>query len=128
MASLTIPDDRRYHPEHIWAQDAGGGVWRIGITDFAQQQLGEVIYVDLPEAGAHFAQGEPCATVESAKAASEVITPLSGTVLEVNAALADAPETLNRDPYGAGWLARIQVDDPAEPTLDAAEYQAQVQA
>ena len=117
MAGLTFPDDRRYHPEHLWAQKDDDGAWRIGITDFAQQQLGEVIYVELPETGAHFAQGESCATIESAKVASEVIVPLSGTVLEVNQALADAPETLNADPYGAGWLARIAADDPAEPTL-----------
>lgn len=128
MATLAFPDDRRYHPEHLWAQAAGDGSWRIGITDFAQQQLGEVIYADLPEPGARFAQGQSCGALESAKASSEVIIPLSGVILEVNQALADAPGTLNTDPYGAGWLARIQADDPDEPTLDAAAYQSLVQA
>jgi len=124
MADLKFPDDRRYHAGHLWAKQEPDGSWRIGITDFAQQQLGEVIFIDLPAAGAHFTQEQSCADIESAKVVSEALMPLSGTVVEANAALADAPELLNSDPYGAGWVIRITADNPGEPTIDAAAYKA----
>ena len=122
MSALNYPDDRRYHAEHLWAKEAGDGSFVIGITDFAQDQLGEVIFIDLPEAGAHFAQGVSCAEIESAKVVSPAIIPLSGTVVEVNAALSDTPELVNFDPYRAGWLVRITADDASEATITAAQY------
>lgn len=128
MSTLNYPDDRRYHAEHLWAKEAADGSYVIGITDFAQDQLGEVIFIDLPEAGAHFAQGESCAEIESAKVVSPAIIPLSGTVVEVNPALNDTPELVNSDPYGDGWLVRITADDPSETTITAAEYQRIVSA
>lgn len=123
MSALNFPDDRRYHAEHLWAKEAGDGSFVIGITDFAQDQLGEVIFIDLPEVGSHFDQGVSCAEIESAKVVSPAIIPLSGTVAEVNEALSDTPELVNSDPYGAGWLVRIKADDVSEATITAAEYQ-----
>jgi len=128
MSALNFPDDRRYHAEHLWAKEAADGTFVVGITDFAQEQLGEVIFIDLPEAGAHFAQGESCAEIESAKVVSPAIIPLSGTVEEVNEALSDTPELINSDPYGAGWLVRIKADDPSEATITAADYQKVISA
>jgi glycine cleavage system H protein len=120
--ALNYPDDRRYHAEHLWAREAVDGTFVIGITDFAQDQLGEVIFIDLPEVGAHFDQGVSCAEIESAKVVSPAIIPLSGTVEEVNEALSDTPELVNSDPYGEGWLVRITADNPSEATITAAEY------
>lgn len=129
MSTLTFPSDRIYHKDHLWAKDLGDGIFLIGITDFAQDQLGEVIYIELPEPGAHFDQGTSCAFIESAKVASEAIMPLSGTVTEVNESLASAPETVNSSPYEKGWLIKIKSDSPAEPgTIDAEAYKAQVKA
>ena len=125
--SLSYPDDRQYHTEHLWAQPQTDGSVLVGISDYAQEQLGAVIFVELPETGAHFAQGQSCASIESAKVTSDAIMPLSGTVLEVNAALDDTPELLNQSPYAEGWLARVKPDDPAEPgRISAAAYAAQV--
>ncbi|MBE1424990.1 glycine cleavage system H protein [Desulfomicrobium macestii] len=121
--ALNFPDDRRYHAEHLWAKEAGDGSFVIGITDFAQDQLGEVIFIDLPEVGSHFDQGVSCAEIESAKVVSPAIIPLSGMVAEVNEALSDTPELVNSDPYGAGWLVRIKPDDLSEAIITAAEYQ-----
>ena len=121
--SLNYPDDRRYHSGHLWAQAQPDGSVLVGITDYAQDQLGAVIYVDLPETGTHFAQGESCASIESAKVTSDALMPLSGTVVAVNEALADTPELCNKNPYGDGWLVRVTPDDPAEcGSLSAAEY------
>lgn len=125
--SLSYPDDRRYHADHLWAMPLSDGTFRVGITDFAQDQLGAIIFVDVPEVGAHFAQGVSCAYIESAKVTSEAIVPLAGTVLEVNEALMDAPELLNTSPYAEGWLMRIQADAPDEKALlCAADYAAQL--
>ncbi|MBI5518900.1 MAG: glycine cleavage system protein GcvH [Desulfovibrio sp.] len=127
MAELKYPADRRYHAGHLWAKDNADGTWLIGITDFAQQQLGEVLFVDLPAEGAHFDQGVSCADIESSKAVSDAILPLSGTVVEVNAALEHTPGLLNREPYDAGWLVRLKADDADdERTLDAEAYKALV--
>ena len=125
--SLSYPDDRRYHPEHLWAQSRSDGSVLVGISDYAQDQLGAVIFVELPETGAHFTQGQSCASIESAKVTSDAVMPLSGTVLEINEALADTPELLNQSPHGEGWLVRVKADDPAEPGLiSAAAYAAQM--
>lgn len=125
--SLTYPDDRHYHAEHLWALPLSDGTFRIGITDFAQDQLGGIIFVDLPEVGAHFATGVSCAYIESAKVTSEAIVPLAGTVLEFNEALMDSPELLNTSPYADGWLMRIQADNTdLNDLLRAADYAAQL--
>ena len=100
--SLSYPDDRRYHPEHLWAQSRSDGSVLVGISDYAQDQLGAVIFVELPETGAHFTQGQSCASIESAKVTSDAVMPLSGTVLEINEALADTPELLNPEPLRRG--------------------------
>lgn len=124
MTDLSFPSDRRYHDGHLWAKEGANSEWIIGVTDFAQQQLGEVIYVNLPAVGQHFDQGQSCADIESVKVVSDAVMPLSGTVTAVNETLADVPGILNADPYGAGWLLCIRADNPLEPTLDAAAYQA----
>lgn len=124
---LSYPDDRQYHPEHLWAKALEDGSVLLGISDYAQDRLGAVIFVELPEKGAHFAQGESCASIESAKVTSDALMPLSGSVLEVNTALADTPELLNQSPYEQGWLARVRPDDPAESgRISAAAYAAGV--
>lgn len=104
---MNFPHDRKYHPEHLWMQEQADGACLIGITDFAQDQLGGVIFVDLPEVGSSFKQGESCASIESVKVTSDAIMPISGQVIAVNEGLADAPELLNEDPYGKGWLVRV---------------------
>ena len=120
------PDELLYHPEHDWARldPAQPEVATLGITSYAQDSLGEVVFVDLPEIGARVKQGGGYAEVESVKAVSEVIAPLSGEVVEVNADLADAPERINADPYGEGWMVKVRLDDPSErdALLDAAAY------
>ncbi len=125
MAEASYPDDLRYHPEHDWARIEGDHA-TLGITWFAQDALGEVVFFDPPEPGTTIAKDESYAEVESVKAVSDVIAPLSGEVVEVNAALADAPEQINGDPYGAGWLVKVRLSDVSEPEslLDAAAYQA----
>lgn len=104
---MNFPDDRIYHADHLWAQEQADGSWLVGITDYAQDQLGNVIFVDLPEEGTRFDQGQSCASIESVKVTSDAIMPISGTVLAVNKALADTPELLNSAPYGEGWLIRV---------------------
>lgn len=125
MAQAGYPDELLYHPEHDWAR-VDGDVATLGITWFAQDALGEVVFFDPPALGATIAKDEGYAEVESVKAVSEVIAPLSGEVVEVNAALGDAPERINDDPYGEGWLVKVRMADPAErdALLDAAAYRA----
>ena len=125
MADASYPDDLRYHPEHDWAR-IDGDVATFGITWYAQDQLGEVVFVDPPEVGKTVSKDEPYAEVESVKAVSDVIAPLSGEVLAVNQKAVDEPETVNADPYGEGWLVRIRVVDPAEAEalMDAEAYRA----
>ena len=124
MADASYPTDLLYHPEHDWARVDGDHA-TLGITWFAQDALGEVVFFDPPEVGATTAAGESYAEVESVKAVSDVIAPLSGEIVEVNAALADSPEAINEDPYGAGWLVRIRLSDVSETEslLDAASYE-----
>ncbi len=116
MAEPTYPDHLRYHPEHDWALVEGDQA-TFGITWFAQDALGEVVFFDPPAAGTTVTKDQPYAEVESVKAVSDVIAPLSGEIVEVNAALADAPDRINDDPYGAGWLVKVRLTNPAE--LDA---------
>ena len=113
MADETYPDDLKYHPEHDWAR-IDGDVGTFGITWFAQDQLGEVVFFDPPEVGSSVTAGESYAEVESVKAVSDVFAPLGGEVTEVNAGLSDAPELINDDPYGQGWLVRVKLSDASE--------------
>jgi glycine cleavage system H protein len=125
MAEETYPEDLLYHPEHDWAR-VDDGVATFGITWYAQDQLGEVVFFDLPEVGRTVRKGDPYAEVESVKAVSDVIAPLSGEVIEVNAKVVAEPETINEDPYGDGWLVRIRLSDSAEvdALLDVDAYRA----
>ena len=127
---METPDDLRYTREHEWARDEGQGKVRVGITDYAQDALGDVVYVDVPEAGTEVRSGEPLGEVESTKSVSDVYAPLSGTVVEANDELADAPQKLNEDPYGDGWVGVIELSDTSEldALLDAAAYRALVEA
>jgi glycine cleavage system H protein len=120
---MKIPDDLRYTATHQWVRMEPDGTAAVGITDHAQEQLGDVVFVQLPEAGRRVKRGENCAVVESVKAASDIPAPLSGEVVAINAAPGDAPEQLNQDPYGA-WLFRVRPADAAElaALLDAAAY------
>jgi glycine cleavage system H protein len=113
MADASYPDDLLYHPDHDWAK-VEDGMATFGITWFAQDALGEVVFFDPPEVGSSVTANEPYAEVESVKAVSDVIAPLSGEIVEVNAALADAPEAINSDPYGEGWMVRVKLGDRGE--------------
>ena len=117
------PEDLKYHPEHDWARIEGETA-TLGITWFAQDSLGEIVFFDPPAVGTTITKDQPYAEVESVKAVSDVIAPLSGEVTEVNDALSDAPEKVNEDPYGDGWLVRIRLSDPSETDqlLDAGTY------
>ena len=120
---MSTPTDLKYHPEHDWAR-IDGETATLGITDYAQEQLGEVVFFDPPAVGSTVAKDSPYAEVESVKAVSDVISPLSGEITEVNDKLTDSPETINTDPYGDGWLVRIKLSDPSEADglMDAAAY------
>ena len=117
------PSHLRYTKEHEWVE-LREGVGTIGITDFAQRELGDIVYVELPEVGRQVAAGDTLGTIESVKAVSEVYAPVSGTVVEVNGALADAPDTVNKDPHLGGWICRIRLSRPDEATalMDAGAY------
>lgn len=121
----NIPDQLRFAASHEWIQ-VEGAVGTVGITDHAQHELSDVVYVDLPKVGAHVTAGAVIAVIESVKAASDIYSPVSGEITEINGALAAKPELVNQDPYGAGWLYRIQLIDPLELNVlkDAAAYQA----
>ena len=123
MADETYPDDLKYHPEHDWAR-VDGEQATLGITWYAQDSLGEVVFFDPPEIGTRLAKDDAYAEVESVKAVSDVIAPLSGEVVAVNETLADSPERINEDPYGEGWLVKVRLTDPAEveALLDVAAY------
>jgi glycine cleavage system H protein len=119
-----IPSDLRYSESHEWVSQDEDGVVRVGLTDHAQGQLGDLVFVELPEVGATVGQGDACAVVESVKAASDIYSPVSGEVVEVNEVLADSPETINQDAYEEGWIFRIKVNDPGEldALMDADSY------
>jgi len=123
VAEASYPDDLKYHPEHDWARIDGDNA-TFGITWYAQDQLGEVVFFDPPEVGSTITKDGPYAEVESVKAVSDVIAPLSGEVTEVNEALKDSPEQVNEDPYGEGWLVKVKLSDPSEvdALLDAESY------
>jgi glycine cleavage system H protein len=120
-----VPQDLRYTKEHEWVR-VDGGLATIGITDYAAEQLGDIVFVELPEPGRKITQFSAVGVIESVKAVSDLFAPLGGEVVESNAELAGSPELLNSDPFGAGWMLRINVDDPAQidTLLDAAAYEA----
>jgi glycine cleavage system H protein len=128
MADASYPDDLLYHPEHDWARidPADPDVAVLGITWYAQDALGEVVYFDPPAPGTIVSKDEPYAEVESVKAVSDVVAPLSGEIVEVNDALADKPHEINDDPYGEGWLVKVRMSDPSErdALMDADAYSA----
>jgi glycine cleavage system H protein len=123
------PDNLRYTKDHEWILVEGDAA-TVGITDHAQEELGDIVYVDLPKVGAHIEQSKSLGSVESVKAVSDIYSPASGEVTEINAALADAPEKLNEEPYGAGWLVKLKLSDPQQVSslMTAAEYQTYVGA
>lgn len=122
---MDVPEDLRYSTDHEWIRLTGSGA-RVGITDYAQDALGDVVFVQLPEVGAQVDAGGTLGEVESTKSVSEIYAPVAGTVTAVNGALADAPERLNADPYGEGWLCELSPSDSAavDALLDAAGYRA----
>jgi len=124
-----VPEDLRYTRTHEWVRADEDGLYTIGITDHAQEQLGDLVFVELPEIGRHCEADEACMVVESVKAASDVYSPVAGEVVEVNEALADSPELVNKDPYGEGWMIRIRPDDPKalEGLMDAEAYRALIE-
>jgi glycine cleavage system H protein len=124
VADASYPDDLKYHAEHDWARIEGEEA-TLGITWYAQDQLGEVVYFDPPAVGTTLTKDQSYAEIESVKAVTDVIAPLSGEITQVNEALSDAPETVNEDPYGGGWLVRIRLSDPSEADdlMDAASYE-----
>jgi glycine cleavage system H protein len=127
MADASYPDDLLYHSEHDWARlDPSGSEATLGITWYAQDSLGEIVFFDPPKQGTTATKDSPYTEVESVKAVSDVVAPLSGEIIAVNETLADSPEKINDDPYGEGWLVRIRLSDPAETDalMDAAAYEA----
>jgi glycine cleavage system H protein len=126
----NVPADLRYLKSHEWARLEDDGTITIGISDHAQQALGDLVFAEVPEPGRHIVAGEACAVVESVKAASDVYSPVSGEVVAANADLGGQPELINQDPYGAGWLMRVRPDDRSQfsAMLDAAGYEAALAA
>ncbi len=120
---MVVPDDLRYSTDHEWAR-LDGSLVRVGITDYAQDALGDVVFVELPAVGAEVQAGAQLGEVESTKSVSELYSPVTGRVVAVNGELAEAPERLNHDPYGEGWICQIELSDPAsfDALLDAAAY------
>lgn len=125
-----VPTELRYTHSHEWVEDQGDGTVTLGITDHAQEALGDLVFVELPEPGQAFEGGDACAVVESVKAASDVYVPVSGSVVEINEELSDHPEYVNEDPYGKGWLIRLELAEGVGlgDLLDAAAYRAVVDA
>ena len=119
-----VPDNLKYTASHEWLEDLGNGVYRVGITEFAQSQLGDIVFVELPEVDESYAQEDECGVVESVKTASDIFCPLAGTVTAVNEALEDTPELLNDSPYDDGWIFELELGDDAdiESLMSAEDY------
>jgi glycine cleavage system H protein len=120
----NVPAELRYTDTHTWLEDLGDNNYRVGITDFAQDELGDVVFVEPPEKGREYAQSDECAVVESVKSTSDIYMPLSGTIVDVNPELEDTPEIINTEPYGEGWIFIIKMNDAAEleELIDADSY------
>ena len=123
---MNVPEDLAYTAEHEWVAELADGRLKIGITDYAQDALGDVVFVELPEPGAQLAAGDEAGVVESVKAASDIYAPVGGEVLEINESLEDSPENVNSDPYTDGWFFRLRIEDPSEleNLLSAEDYDA----
>lgn len=119
----NVPANLQYSKDHEWVEGSGARV-KIGITDYAQGALGDIVYVQLPKVGDTVTEGSVCGEIESTKSVSELFSPVTGKVVAINDALDSAPETLNSDPYGAGWIAEIEVSSPSSDLMDAAAYTA----
>ena len=126
----NVPDDLRYTAEHEWARPTAAGVVEIGITDYAQGELGDIVFVNLPKTGEKFAEHQPFGTIEAVKAVSDLFCPLAGEVVETNAGLDADPAAVNRAPYGEGWMIRLRLDDPGKlaTLMDAAGYRKHIGA
>ena len=126
---MEVPADRRYSAEHEWAFVEDDGTVRIGISEFAQHELGDVIYVELPKVGARVKQKDQMGEIESVKTVSDLFSPVTGEVVEINAAVKDKPELVNEDPYNSGWLVKVKPDDAGEldALMDSAVYQSQTE-
>ncbi|MEG3109263.1 MULTISPECIES: glycine cleavage system protein GcvH [Pantoea] len=124
----NVPSELKYRDSHEWVRKNADGSYTVGITEHAQELLGDMVFVDLPEVGATFSAGEECAVAESVKAASDIYAPISGEIVAVNEALGDSPETVNSDPYEGGWLFQIKASDESEldSMLDADAYKASI--
>jgi glycine cleavage system H protein len=127
VADASYPDDLKYHAEHDWAR-IDGDIATLGITWYAQDQLGEVVFLDPPKVGTNVSKDQPYAEIESVKAVSDVVAPLSGEITEVNDGLSDSPENVNEDPYGEGWLVKVKLSDASEvdDLMDASTYEGQL--
>jgi glycine cleavage system H protein len=123
---MRIPETLHYSAEHLWTKPSTEGLWEAGITDYAQDLLGDIVFIDLPEVGAEFQKGESFGSVESVKAASDVYAPVSGTVVEINQALADEPGIVNKSPEANGWFIKIEMSKSAElkELMDPTAYKA----
>jgi len=124
---MNIPDDVRYTPEHEWVRPLAAGTVRVGITEYAQDQLGDIVFVDLPTVGDAVEAGALISEVESTKSVGEVYAPVSGTISAVNDAVRDRPELVNEDPYGTGWLVELESADPLDALLDASAYRSLIE-
>ncbi len=124
MSDFNLPAENRYSQDDEWVGESGDGLYRVGISDYAQQQLGDVVFVELPEPGTKFDSGQAFGVIESVKAVSDLSIPIGGEIVEINPALEDTPEIVNEDCYGAGWLIVIRPNDPeeVERLMDAAAY------
>lgn len=123
-----VPTDRQYAESHEWVQDNGDGTVTVGISDHAQQSLGDVVFVELPEAGQTLAKGDEFGVIESVKAASDLYAPIAGEIVAVNEDLEDAPENVNEAPYEDGWIMKVRLDGAVEGLMDADTYQASIDA
>jgi len=122
----NVPNELKYTKEHEWLREEADGTFTVGITEHAQELLGDMVFIDLPEVGTQVGQGDDCSVAESVKAASDIYAPISGEIVAVNAELEDSPEQVNSEPYGSGWIFRIKASDATEleALLDAAAYEA----
>jgi glycine cleavage system H protein len=118
----NVPSNLQYSKEHEWVDSVGGNKVKVGITDYAQGALGDIVYVQLPKVGDSVTEGKVCGEVESTKSVSEIYSPVSGTITAINLNLDSAPETLNSDPYGAGWIFEVEISTPSTELMDASAY------
>ncbi|TVQ02519.1 MAG: glycine cleavage system protein GcvH [Balneolaceae bacterium] len=125
---MKFPEDLKYTKEHEWVRDNGDGTVTVGITDFAQGELGDIVFVELEPEGSEFDRDEVFGTIEAVKTVSELFSPVSGEITELNSALEDDPELVNSDPYGKGWMVKIKMNDPSEfdSLLSATDYEEMV--